>query len=256
MRKVIEVSLLWMLVCMLDVTAKLPVIVAHRGASGYKPENTLSAFKYALGMNAPILELDVQICQTGEIVVIHDTTLDRTTNGRGKVKNINCTALRQLNAGDDQKIPFLYEVLDLVNKKAKLMIEIKDPDAIIPFMELINDYITKKKWRPEQFIIISGRISDLKKVRQLNQSVPLGIIFDQKKDYFRIAKQLNIEYLILNHKLITKNIINSAHSAHLKIFGFTINKKNIAQKFKQLLIDGIITDYPDILNEFRSEKSF
>src|SRR5690242_11883524 len=91
-------------------------IIGHRGASGYEPENTLASFKEALALGVDMIELDVYVIKTGELVVMHDSTVNRTTNGTGRVEALSLKELRQLDAGAGEKVPLLSEVLDLVNK--------------------------------------------------------------------------------------------------------------------------------------------
>ena len=99
--------------------------ISHRGACGYEPENTLASFKKAIEINADMIELDVHVCKTGEVVVIHDEKVNRTTNGKGYVSQKNLESLKKLDAGKGKKIPTLIEVLDLVNKRVKVNIELK-----------------------------------------------------------------------------------------------------------------------------------
>lgn len=99
--------------------------IAHRGASGYAPENTLAAFKKALEFDIDVIELDVHLTKDNHLVVIHDKTVNRTTDGKGKVADKTLAELQKLDAGNGEKIPTLQEVLDLVNRKALVSIEIK-----------------------------------------------------------------------------------------------------------------------------------
>ena len=94
--------------------------IGHRGAMGYAPENTLKSFKKALELNVDAIELDVYICKSGELVVIHDDKVNRTTNGKGYVAEKTFKELRALDAGEKEKIPELKEVFDLVNKKVNI----------------------------------------------------------------------------------------------------------------------------------------
>src|SRR6056297_2287931 len=99
--------------------------IGHRGAMGYEPENTLRSFKKAIELNVDMVELDVYVCSSGELVVIHDDKVDKTTNGKGYVSEKSFDELRKLDAGMGEKIPTLQEVLDLIDKRAKVNIELK-----------------------------------------------------------------------------------------------------------------------------------
>ena len=89
--------------------------IGHRGAMGYEPENTLASFGRAVGLGVDMVEMDVHVCRTGEVVVIHDVSVDRTTDGKGDVSGKSFKDLRKLDAGNGQRIPTLEEVLDLVD---------------------------------------------------------------------------------------------------------------------------------------------
>ena len=100
--------------------------IAHRGASAYKPENTLASFQKAIDLNADMIELDLRCSKDGRLVVIHDKTVDRTTNGRGKVSNKDLAQLKALNAGDGESIPTLEESLNLIGRKCLINIVIAE----------------------------------------------------------------------------------------------------------------------------------
>lgn len=119
------------------------LISGHRGACGYKPENTLSSFKTALDMNVDMIELDVYVCKTGELVVIHDDQVDRTTNGHGNVLDMTFDQLRNLVVEGIEQIPTLQEVIELLNGKVILNIELKGPDTAQSIAKLLQQYLKK-----------------------------------------------------------------------------------------------------------------
>ena len=129
--------------------------IGHRGAPGYEPENTLRSFEKAISMGVDMVELDVHKCKSGELVVIHDKKVNRTTNKKGFVKNKNLQQLKTLDAGKKEKIPTLKEVLDFINKRVKINIELKGPKTTEAVLKLIEEYINKKKSKYSQFIISS-----------------------------------------------------------------------------------------------------
>src|SRR5260221_182635 len=127
------------------LTAKEALIVAHRGASGYEPENTLAAFERAIAMGAPMIELDVHLSKSDEVVVIHDYH----TSDMQEVSKLTTQELKQYDVGKGERIPLLSEVLDLVHEKAILNIELKAHGTAKPVAELL------KKWNPEKFVVSS-----------------------------------------------------------------------------------------------------
>src|SRR3989344_4626849 len=115
--------------------------IAHRGASGHKPENTLAAFAKALEIGVDIIELDVRVCKTGELVVFHDMALERTTNGNGLVADTSLEELKKLDAGGGEQVPTLKEVIDLVNKRVVLNIEMKGKGVVEQLATILKGYL-------------------------------------------------------------------------------------------------------------------
>jgi glycerophosphoryl diester phosphodiesterase len=125
--------------------------IAHRGASGYEPEDTLRAFKKALEMGADALGIDVHVCKSGEVVVIHDDTLGRTTDARGWVRKKTLSELKSFHIQKGEKISTLEEVLDFVRGKMKLDIELKEKRCAGPTYEIIKRAIRGGVWSYDDF---------------------------------------------------------------------------------------------------------
>ena len=129
--------------------------IGHRGACGYEPENTLRSFNHAIQLGVDIVELDVHICQSGEIMVIHDIKVDRTTNGTGFVGDKTLDELKTLDAGKGEQIPTLQEVLDQINRRVKVNIELKGNSTAKPVLKLLEKYIKEAGWSYNDFLISS-----------------------------------------------------------------------------------------------------
>ena len=226
-----------------------PLIFAHRGASGYEPENTLKSFKKAIELQADGIELDIFICKTGEIVVIHDETVDRTTNGTGAVEALTYDQLSTLNAGRGEQIPLLSQVIELVNQQALLNIEIKDIQAVESLAKMVHDYL-QRGWSTDNFLISSFDWNALEKFAFLEPTVALGLLFDENfsGDMITIVKQYKAQYAIPHYRSITPLFIKQAHHEHVQVLTYTVNDKKVAQQLTEFKIDGIITNYPDILS--------
>ena len=125
---------------------KKVISIGHRGAKGYKPENTLPSFKHAMDLGCDWLELDVYFV-SGELLVIHDKSVDRTTNGKGNVEDLPLDYLRSLDAGDGAPIPTLNEVLCLVNNQCGVNVELKGKNTAQPVSEVLANY----DWPLENF---------------------------------------------------------------------------------------------------------
>ena len=129
--------------------------IAHRGARGYEPENTLKSFQKALDLHADGIELDVHLSSDGHLIVIHDETIDRTTNGKGFVNTFSLAELKTFLIDDQYEIPTLKEVFDLVNKKCLINIELKGLGTADKVAALIEEYIADQNWNYEHFIVSS-----------------------------------------------------------------------------------------------------
>jgi glycerophosphoryl diester phosphodiesterase len=219
--------------------------IAHRGASGYAPENTLAAFEKALGMGVDEIEFDVQLSKDGAVVVIHDKFINRTTNGKGLVANKSLIELNELDAGKGEKIPTLQEVLDLVNKKVSVNIELKGKGTALPVSIIIKDYVQNKGWKYSDFFVSSFDHKELHVFKQLLPQIEIGaLIIGILVHYDRYVK-LGAYSLNLWSKMVRKSVVDSAHKKGLKVYAYTVNSPEEIKKMKAYGVDGVFTNYPD-----------
>jgi len=222
--------------------------IGHRGAAGYEPENTLLSFKKALDLGVDAIELDVYVCKTGELVVIHDDKINRTTNGNGYVVEKTFEELRSLDAGQGEKIPTLKEVLDLVDKKVIVNIELKGVDTANPVSKLIDRYIGEKGWTKDNFIVSSFNHPELKKFNLLNPKIKIGALLTGIPiDYAEFAQKLNAYSVNLSIEFINQEFVDDAHKRGLKVFVWTANDLDDINRIKALGVDGIFSNFPDRL---------
>jgi glycerophosphoryl diester phosphodiesterase len=201
-------------------------------------------------MGASMIELDVYQCKSGQIVVIHDPTIDRTTNGSGAVADMTFEQLQTYDAGKGEHIPLLSQVFDLVNKQIPLMIELKDGSAVKPVADLIEQYVRDKKWSYDSFIVTSFDHYAIKGLKKMNPHIKTGVIFEGIPiGLAQIATRAGAQYAILYYDSVTPAFIKDAHKRGVKLFSYTVNSKPLAQKLIAQGIDGIITNYPDILSK-------
>ncbi|MBI4845015.1 MAG: glycerophosphodiester phosphodiesterase [Candidatus Omnitrophica bacterium] len=220
--------------------------IGHRGACGYAPENTLLSFEKALELKVDFIELDVQVCKTKEVVVIHDTKVDRTTNGKGYVAEKTFAQLKKMDAGKGQRIPLLEEVLDLVNKAAKVNIEIKGEQAAKPVFDIIKRYVKEENWDWDDFLISSFNHYELLEFNSFCAPVKIGaIIAGIPIGYAQCAVQLNAYSLHPSKEFINQALVDDAHKSGLKVFAYTLNEKTDIEKIKKLGVDGIFSNFPD-----------
>lgn len=227
--------------------------IGHRGARGYAPENTLASFKKAIELGVDAIELDVQLCKSGELVVMHDDTVDRTTDGSGLVKKMKLKELKELDAGMGERIPTLEEVLDLVNRRVKANIELKGPKTAKPAMKLIDEYVKNKGWSLDDFIISSFKRKELKEARSFNPTIQIGVLISKPRLIdrwsFRFAQKIRARFICPGKKLVTKRFVCKAHKYGLKVFVWTANDPKDIKKLIKAGVDGIFSDYPDRLTK-------
>ncbi len=217
--------------------------VGHRGARAYEPENTLRSFKKALELGANAVELDVRMTKDGEIVVIHDAEVDRTTNGKGMVNQLTLKEIKQLNMEKGEKIPTLEEALDFLDKKLKVLIELKETGLEAKVLNTIQ-----KKGLEKNVIIVSFLEEALRKVRELNEKVETGLIYVKNKNQVKSATELKANYLLPLYRFTHTADVQKAHQNGLKVIVWTINKPEEVADYTKKGVDGITSDKPDILS--------
>ena len=225
--------------------------IGHRGACGYAPENTLKSFQKAIELGVDVIELDVQVCKSGELVVIHDDTVDRTTNGSGLVKKLKLTDLKKFDAGKGERIPILEEVLGLVNRKVRVNIELKGPKTAKPVMRLINEYIKNKGWNLDDFVISSFSRKELKAARRLNPLISIGFLISRFRllDHWWLsfAKKIRANFIGPSLKITSKRLIRKAHKHGLRVYIWTVNESKDIERMRKWGADGVFSNFPDRL---------
>lgn len=220
-------------------------IFAHRGASGYEPENTLRAIQKALDLGAQWIEVDVQLVEN-EPIVFHDLRLERTTNGQGFVWEHPLEKLRSLDAGKGERIPLLQEVMDLIQGKAGINIELKSPNLALPIVRFLESLVEQGKWQWKDILVSSFYHIELQKVKTLQPKILTGALcVGVPLHYARFAQELKCTSLHLALDFVTPEIINDSHARGLSVYVFTVNDLKTLTFVKSLGVDGIFTDYPD-----------
>jgi len=228
-------------------------IIAHRGFSGIAPENTLIAFQKAIDCKADYFELDVRKTKNDSIVVIHNSSVDKTSsNGfKGEISELNYSDLRAVNVGysrkfgdiyKNEKIPTLREALALAKEKIKVCIEIKVNGTEKAVLKIVNDLGVK-----EDVIIFSFKYPVLAKIRQLDTDIPILWLIN-KADNMTLENAIIIESNAIGvgpETTVTKEYLNFAHENNIEVWKWTVNKEDEMQRLIDLGLDGIITDFPD-----------
>ncbi|MEE1897683.1 glycerophosphodiester phosphodiesterase family protein [Flavobacterium rakeshii] len=222
--------------------------IGHRGAKAHLPENTLASFQYALDMGVNGLELDVHVCSTGELVVIHDFTVDRTTNGSGEVHKMTLAELKALAVEGEHTIPTLEEVLDLAGKKCFLNIELKGRHTAVPVSELMGRYIAEKGFTYNDFIVSSFQREELMVMHDINPNIHLGILTQASvTQAWRWAQEFSAKAIHPHFSLLTESNVKKAQQAGYKVYTWTVNEPEDIERMKLYEVDGIMSDYPERL---------
>jgi glycerophosphoryl diester phosphodiesterase len=223
------------------------ICFAHRGASGHEPENTLSAVEKAISLGTDWIEVDVYAVK-GELIVIHDERLERTTNGTGYVTEKPLAYLRSLDAGKGQRIPTLRESLDSVDGRAGINVELKGPKTASLAVSLIEEYVKERQWNYEQFIVSSFNRRQLSKVKKLNPRIRIGILIDLPRRHYAIfARRYDAYSVHVQIDIASARFIRRAHERGLKVFVYTVNSYQEIDRLQVLGVDGIFTDFPELV---------
>jgi glycerophosphoryl diester phosphodiesterase len=231
-----------------------PWIIAHRGASGHAPENTLAAFERAVQLGAGFIETDLHLTRDARFIAIHDRTLERTTNGRGAVRDFTLAELRELDAGlwydrqySGQQIPTLEEILAFSRKHDVVFYcEIKYEAAWGMHHGLVA--ALQGAENAARSIVLSFDPQTLLALRRLDASVMMGLLVEEaKSDLVQAALDAGARQLCPRFDLVTRDLVEQAHRSDLHVVTWTVND---AEKMRAALdagVDGIMTDLPDRL---------
>jgi len=221
-------------------------IIGHRGASAYAPENTLESFELAIRQGAVMIELDVHCCASGQLVVIHDDTLERTTNGKGLVADKTLDELKMLNAGNNNQIPTLEEVLELLNRRAKINIEIKGKDVAVLLADLISRYLFEKEWNPNFFIVSSFDYDQLRQFHALLPRVRIGILYEHLPNEFQsLSRGMNAFSINFSVDACSKQKVDIIHKNGFEAWVYTVNDTEVFEKLKAMGVDAVFTNNPE-----------
>ena len=239
----------------------MSLIFAHRGASGYAPENTMAAFRLAVEMGADGIELDVHFSKDGELMVIHDSTVDRTTNGTGRVDQMTLQELKALDASNGMEgfpgsvIPTLDEVYDLLRDTGlQVNVELKTDEGMYPGIEEKCLAVAREKGMSERVIYSSFNHYTIANFRRLDKDARLGLLYmSGLYEPWHYARHCGAQYI---HPFVPNLLIPGMAGACLEN-GIGINAWTVDEPWQmQLCLDtgaNIITNYPDVARKMRDQ---
>ncbi len=218
------------------------LLVGHRGASAYEPENTLRSFRKAVELGANSVELDIHGTKDGEIVVIHDPKVNRTTNGKGKVCNMTLPEIRKLDAGLGEPIPTLKEVVRWADGKTTLLVEFKEAGLEARAARILDG-------RPK-ILAISFFPTVLEELKRIDPRITTCLLFESKPshldEFLTSCLELKISWIMGRSRHVNRKLIERAHEKGLKVLAWTLDRpKSIAKKLA-LGLDGVTSNKPDL----------
>jgi glycerophosphoryl diester phosphodiesterase len=231
-------------------------IIGHRGASGHAPENTLAAFKKAVALGAGFVETDLQLSRDARFVAIHDDTLDRTTNGQGRVHDQTLAALRRLDAGSwfgsefaGERMPTLEEILEFTKKNDVVFyLELKPSGSWGGEHALIG--ALRESGEIARVVVISMDPSILASLRKIEPTLMTGVLYDgqrQLADPQSSALEVGARQIVVRGDLVSPAMIAEAHKKDLQVVCWTVNSPAHMRLLVGAGVDGIMSDYPDRL---------
>lgn len=219
-------------------------IFAHRGASGNYPENTTSAITAALQSQVDGIELDVQSC-ADDFVIIHDSWLDRTTNGTGRVVDTPFSEITKLDAGEGQQILNLQQVLELIGKQTQINLELKHTFGLDKLVSTLEQNVADGIIEREQLIISSFDHHQLKWLKQNLPWVKIGALTASiPLNYAYFAENLHAYSVHLDKNFINHEFVADAKQRGLKVMTYTVDKQQEIEEMQNLGVDGIFSNYP------------
>ncbi len=240
-----------------DHYTKGTLIFGHRGASAYAPMNTIPAFELAYQQGADGIELDVHLSKDGQLIVLHDFTVDHTTNGTGMANTMTLADLKQLDAGfkfgaqfQGTRIPTLDEVFEAVGSKLLINVEIKSITEETDGVEQVTADCIQRHHLESSIIVSSFNPLALKRFRAILPEVAIGYLFAPDYTFYpEVMDTLPHEALHPYHEAIDALLVEKARQAGQTINTWTVNDPAQAAKLRAMGVQGIITDKPDIIRQ-------
>jgi glycerophosphoryl diester phosphodiesterase len=231
--------------------------VGHRGAKGHAPENTMISFMMGADMGVNAIETDVHLSKDGEVVLIHDHTVDRTTNGHGLVKDMTLAELKKLDAGSwfdprfaGERIPTLTELLAWAKDRVGVAIEIKNGPLYYPGIAEKTIRLLRQHGMERQVILISFDHFVLREAKQIAPEIAAGILYvGGLVDAVAAARAAMADALHPNWAFVTPDLVRTVHEAGLAISPWNPNDLPTLRMLSQMGVDSVGTDYPELFEQ-------
>jgi len=215
--------------------------IGHRGAAGHAPENTLAAIRKGIELGADSVEIDLRCTEDGVLVALHDATVNRTTKGKGRVDTLSLADIRTLNAGKDERIPTLEEVLSVATGKAGVMLELK----VAGLAHLAAETVRRTGFKGP-VIYASFLHEELPHVRSVDRDALLMVLFGRlpRAPVARAMAQ-SPTHVGLRHDTVTRRLVEEFHREDLLVWVYTADNRRDIQRVISIGVDGVISNFPD-----------
>lgn len=221
------------------------VVTSHRGAGSLEPENTLRAIRRAIALGVDQIEIDVQLTKDGHLILMHDATVDRTTNGSGKIAELTLADICQCDAGSGERVPTLDEALALIDSTVILQIELKGPGTAQPTVSAVTN-----AGKAERVVLTSFMHEELRDAQRWNPRPRLGALWGRlPADVVQQTQQLGAEALHVWHEFVDQPLVTAAHAQGLLVRAWNTSKEEDMRRLIALGVDAIGSDRPDVLIE-------
>ena len=222
-----------------------PLITGHAACRGHAPENTLAGVRAALALGADAIEIDVRCTRDGTPVLLHDSTVDRTTDGEGEIAALSLRQARRLDAGEGERIPTLREVLREVAGRALLVLEVKPAGIEEEVLAVVRraralDWCAVHSFLPRV----------VERVRRQEPRMPCSLLTDGRRvvdwgQLFAFALSLGAQGVSVHHGVVTPELVRGAHLRELRCSTWTVNRRDDVRRVATAGVDAITSDYPD-----------
>ncbi len=221
------------------------MIMGHRGAAALEPENTLRSIERAIHVGVDAVEIDVHLTRDKKLIVIHDDTVDRTTNGSGTVSSFSLEEIRRLDAGKGERIPTLQEVIDLVRGQVRLVVELKEKGTEGPVAASIRE-----NGLLDDVYVISFWHRLVRSAKALEDRLKTGVLLVGCPVDTSVAKQAAADALVMRYSFVDGEFVDLAHRDGLKVFVWNIDEPHLIAPYVDMGVDGIGSNDPRILVDF------
>lgn len=229
--------------CFYSFVVELVITTGHRGAAAIEPENTLRGIRRAIEIGVDQIEIDVHLTKDNELVVMHDETVDRTTNGHGRIRDLTFDEIRGLDAGKGEVVPTLQEVIDLTRDQVILQVELKGLGVEHKAVETVEEADVI-----DSVVFSSFRHPALKTVKRLNQNIATGVLFVCRPiNPFQLALDAEAEAIHPNVSYVDEDLVRSAHALGLLVRAWNSDDEEEMRRLIGTGIDSLGSNRPDLL---------